>query len=398
MSLAATPRLSVEQLTPIVERALGTPAVPTEWSLSPLRRSAGVATGGAYLVSGTAHDSCGASSPGGRPPALRWSAVLKILRPPPAASRHAEGARQPDHFAYWKREPELYASGLLDALAGTPDALAAPRCLRVETPRPDETWLWLEHLEDAHPHDWQRDRYLLAARHLGASGGLFVSPGGSHPLLDHPWLGRAYFRQRFAQAERDGGWPLFADGTTWSHPLVRAAGFPPNAGPRLLKIWERRHALLDALDALPQTLRHGDAHRHNLIARREPDGTDRTIAIDWGSAGIGAIGMDLLDLAHGALPVLARDPSDALALAGDLFTHYAAGLAQTAPAASSGAARHGYAVGVTLAIASRLHWLLPRLLTQPEQDAALQLRRAANTTYATLALAEEALSVSAATR
>jgi hypothetical protein len=416
----APPRLTVEQLTPVVERALGLPAVPSEWSLAPLRRSSGVATSGLYLVTGIAHDSCGASSPRGGSPALRWSAVLKILRPPPDGARHAAGARDPSHFAYWKREPDLYRSGLLAALhpggaahsraatsnpGHTPGTLIAPRCLGVDTPRPDEAWLWLEHISGADPDTWPRDRYLLAARHLGAFGGRFLSPGGSLQLPDHPWLGRAYFRQRFELAESEGGWTRFADPTTWSHRLIAGAGFPPDAGHRLLELWSRRHALLDALDSLPQTLRHGDAHPHNLIARHPADAPTKpalpgpgdasnlTVAIDWGSAGVGAIGMDLLDLAHGALPRLAARADDAVALAGDLFTHYAAGLRDTAPDASPHDARRGYITGAALAIASRLHWLLPRLLDQPQEDAAGQLRRAARTTHAALALADEALAV-----
>jgi Phosphotransferase enzyme family len=49
---------------------------------------------------------------------------------------------------------------------------------------------------------------------------------------------------------------------------------------------------LDALDALPRTLQHGDASAPNLFARPIPGG-EETIVIDWAWLGIGALGEDL---------------------------------------------------------------------------------------------------------
>src|SRR6266542_2853110 len=150
----AKPALTIALLTPILGRALGVLAVPTEWSLTPLRASLGAATGGLYLVRGTAYQECGASRTAASPPALRWTVVLKVVRPP-SGTRHDAFARDPAHFAYWQREPLIYASGLLNDLPG---GLTTPRCLGVQRRGPEEVWLWLEHLQEDGAA-WERDRY-----------------------------------------------------------------------------------------------------------------------------------------------------------------------------------------------------------------------------------------------
>jgi hypothetical protein len=59
------------------------------------------------------------------------------------------------------------------------------------------------------------------------------------------------------------------------------------------RVWEARYQFCDALERLPQTLNHYDAGRKNLFARRQNNGNFETVAVDWGSAGIGAVGEDL---------------------------------------------------------------------------------------------------------
>ena len=57
--------------------------------------------------------------------------------------------------------------------------------------------------------------------------------------------------------------------------------FPPDVvdGPR--RVWAARRPVLDAVARVPVVVCRGDAQRRNLFARREPDGRERTVGIDW---------------------------------------------------------------------------------------------------------------------
>jgi hypothetical protein len=224
-------RAGAARLAAIVRAALHDPSASVlAWRRETLRASLGAATGGAHLFSGTAR--CRAGD-------LPWKAVRKLLRPP-RGTRHDRGARDPAHFAYWRREALAYDSGLL---AGLPDGLAAPRCLGVEdADAPDArdagsgpagqhgeaVWLWLEAVTDRYGGWWPAERTLLAARHLGAFGGAYAA--GRRALPAAPWLGGGYLRQRIESAP--AVLPLFEDGPAWNHPLLRGR-FAPDAAGRL---------------------------------------------------------------------------------------------------------------------------------------------------------------------
>lgn len=344
--------LDAAAIAPIARKVLGSTSCEIAgWRCDAIGGSLGLATRGLYRVRGTARDREGQ--------ALEWSAVLKVLRPP-AGTRHDPYAREPSHWAYWEREPLAYASGLLGDLPG---GLTAPRCLLAE-PRGDGVWLWLEDLADAIGPVWPESRYALAARHLGGFNGAFLS---ERPLPDHPWLSRGYLRRRVEQAERGGGLVLFEREATWRHGLVRGALAPATAA-RLSRLWAVRRPLLEALDRLPQTLRHGDAHRGNLIARKDAAGEDTTAAVDWAHLGVGPVGSELLDLALGATTSLAGDGSSAASLGEGLFQSYASGLRDSGWRGDPRQARFGFAASTALAGAQRLHWTLGVLLDDGNGD------------------------------
>jgi hypothetical protein len=58
----------------------------------------------------------------------------------------------------------------------------------------------------------------------------------------------------------------------------------------LLRLWAQREQLLDALDRMPQTPRHGDVFRCNPFARRVPGRVQQTVATDWTGVGVGQLG------------------------------------------------------------------------------------------------------------
>lgn len=219
--------------------------------------------------------------------------VRKEFRPL-TTGRHRHGAADPRHWAYWRREPLAYASGLLPAGPG----LRAPRCHGVV----DD----VVYLEDAGsvPADVR-----TAARQLGAWQAGAVLP-------DVPWLGGHQLAQRVAVSDLD-----------WS---------AVEADVRAELLWSRRDELLTRLAELPPVLSHGDVHPANLRAAG-PD----VVALDWGTMGAAPVGADLAHLALGAQAVLLDD--------------YLAGARGAFARADVEA---GCRATLVLVGASRVHWML----------------------------------------
>ncbi|NUR88912.1 MAG: aminoglycoside phosphotransferase family protein, partial [Nonomuraea sp.] len=90
--------------------------------------------------------------------------VVKSFRPV-TSGRHVEAARDPRHFAYWRREPLAYASGLLPS-----GPFRAPRCYAVT----DEA-VYLEDVQG------KPESPEVAARRLARGQGQTAIP-------DVPWL------------------------------------------------------------------------------------------------------------------------------------------------------------------------------------------------------------------
>jgi hypothetical protein len=217
--------------------------------------------------------------PGGTGPATVgvWEAlhggrrvVVKRLAPPAGDDPDQVSPRG---YAYWRREADAAADGLLTATAG----LRAAPAVAVD--------------EDAAGvvvvRDWVADAAnngLFRARALGRFASL--------PVPDRPWLARDQLRHRLRRVERRGGWPTIARTT--------AADLADH-------LWRRRLHHLDRLDGLPQVLQHGDPTPANLVGRTRDDGGDHVVAIDWGGLGTGPLGADL-----GLLALSAREDLEPL--------------------------------------------------------------------------------------
>jgi hypothetical protein len=232
-------------------------------------------------------------------------------------------------------------------------------------------WLWLEAVQDDFGRHWPDGHYVWAAGRLGAFNGTYLA---ARPLPPYPWLGDAYLAQRIRRTDVDGGLPLFEDRTTWQHHLFRSV-FPSQTGERLQHLWGRRHATIRALAQLPSGLRHGDAHRSNLLISRPRSGSQREqtlTAIDWGNIGSGPPGADLADLVLGWLSGGQEASSPAAGTpegAERLYAAYAAGLAEGGWRGDPAVVRLGYAGTLSLIGASRLHWTLGRVLGDALGDA-----------------------------
>lgn len=160
----------------------------------------------------------------------------------------------PHHFAYWRRAADVLLYGLVD---GTPGLRAeGPTAVEEDDEGITLTQPWIEDSANSG---------LFAARCMGRFTEAQVSA---------PYLSRGQLRARMHRVERKGGWRTL--GRTTVADVVD-------------RLWTRRGALLDELDALPQVVQHGDATPPNLRGR----GGEDILAVDWGSLGHGPAGGDV---------------------------------------------------------------------------------------------------------
>ncbi len=333
-------------LTPLVGRLLGNAArIDGRWSTWPLQ--GGLGGQGLYRIAGRAEVG------GGTRP---WSLVLKVA--PPAWQR--------DDSRAWdapRREALAYRSGFCD---GLPGPLVAPRCLGL-TERPDgSTWLWLEEIVDEHPGAWDTRRLALAAQHLGRFNGTWLV---AEALPDHGWFSRDWLRRYIAAQGRAAANLAVADD---GQPLLRLL-FPPAAVAQTRRLWTERERYLTALDRLPQTICHHDAFRRNLFARRGPDGSEQTVAVDWAFAGSGAVGADLAPLVVGSLFFFEVADVAPRELAETALAAYATGLREAGWDDDERAVRLGFLATAALLYTVGPLGLVVAELSDPTQYPALEL-------------------------
>jgi len=177
--------------------------------------------------------------------------VKRLARPAPHDPHELS---DPAHFAYWRREADVLATGIVGATAG----LRAPTAAVEEDA--EGLTITREWVEDAATSG------LFVAMALGRfAGSLSARPR---------FLARHQLRDRLARTARRGGWPTLA-----RTPVADVADH----------LWRRRETMLDRVDALPQVPQHGDPAPVNLPGR---DG-DSVVAIDWAMLGTGHVGGDL---------------------------------------------------------------------------------------------------------
>jgi hypothetical protein len=304
--------------------AVGEPgAVLGEWAVAPPRGAFG-GSGAASSVSvltGTAR--VGAAE---RP----WSAVLKVVAP-------SAGQDDPADVLYWRREALLYGSAMLDDLPGR---LRAPRCYARDERADGSVWLWLEHVQEDGERAWPTDRWALAARHLGQLNGAYLA---GRSLPEAPSLGGRRLRTLLARQHDLVARIAAAPGD----PAVRH-WWPRGVVDEILRLWAERERFLDALERLPQTFCHGDAIRRNLVARRRPDGSQETVAVDWEHAGLYAVGEEVGQTLSVGAAFFDLDPAELPALDEALFAAYLAGLADAGWRGDPTQVRFAYAAHAAL--------------------------------------------------
>lgn len=335
-------------LKPLVGRTLQTKVLDIiDWACQPLTGGFSQENGeiyGIYRFQGTAQTQAGMSP---------WSLILK------ATGAASTGSQDPAAFDYWKREVQVYHSGLLEDLSGD---LVAPRCLEIATYPDEEYWLWLDDIEDLADEVWPFEHYGQVARHLGHLNGAYVAP---NPMPDVLWLSSGDFQQQLAMAK-----PSIAQLPELSqHPFFKHL-LPGNSTERMLDLWEARDRLLYVRRQLPLTFCHHDALRRNLLTQCDSSGRQKTVLIDWARAGTGVVGEELVSLFAISLRFIAVDCDRIADLEATIFTNYVDGLRDFGWQGDPQLARFGFTATASLkygvaAPAIKLPNMARRLANQP---------------------------------
>ena len=356
-------------LTPLVRQALGRKDVVLgKWDYQPVI--------GGIEMSSTLYRFSGDAESAGE--VLPWTLILKIAQ---AAPDHED----PQGVWYWKREALAYGSGLLDDLPG---GMAAPRCYGTAHDVDGACWVWMEEVRDE-VGEWPLEQYGEVARCLGRFNGAYLA---GKPLPEYPWLTRRWLRKYVERAAPAVDLLLHS----FDHPLIQRA-LPGLAAEAIRQIWEQRHAVLQAVECLPQTFCHLDAFRRNLFWRHSVDGGPQVVAVDWSYAGIGVVGEEIAPLVNASVALGAVSPADERKLEEIVLEGYLEGLGETGWRGDPDLVRLGYAAtlywryAVGAFIGEMIPWMLDeRHHAAVEQAVGQSMREDADRTAAQLAFFDHA--------
>ncbi len=252
-----------------------------------------------------------------------WSVILKVLY-----QRPQENEASP---YYWKREFEVYRSGMLDDL---PDSTFACPMIYALEDFGDACWIWMEDIRECKPV-WSLSDYHHIAIHLGRWNGAYLT---GHPLPDYDWLTHDW-HCAIVPALAD----TFDRLELWlEHPLARRT-LPLDAQANIESIWNNRERYCRALAGLPRSLCHIDAFRRNLLHRK-----DDIVLLDWAVAGQARVGEDLVALVAVSLYHDSFSRSYAQQLDAAVFEGYVRGLRQSGWTGDAKQARIGYVCAMVL--------------------------------------------------
>ena len=279
--------------------------------------------------------------------AVSASFFVKLLRHPrlwPGLSRlpDEESRRNFIDFFPWRFELDMYEAGIADAL---PPGLSVPTLHTAKQRGPDHIALWLEYV-DQEPGPWQLSDYGRAAYLLGRMAALRRDGAAVNASLpDICRVGMPGRSLRFYASTRifRAAQPALREGAFWRHPVVAAALTrvgDPQLPAEMSALAARVPAILDMLDALPQTHPHGDASPQNLLRPRGESGT--LAVIDWAFGDVQPVGFDLGQLLVGLAHAGETDPGDLAAIDAAIFPAYLDGLADEDYEVDSRLVRLGY--------------------------------------------------------
>lgn len=327
--------VTTDHIAPPVRRQTGRHSLTiTEWSGERLR-GAGESLG-VWLMSGSAVE-------GGDE--VPWSIVLK-------GWAAGASAAAPTDWDWPLRELELYRSGILQNLPG---GATAPRYFG-DLQRPDGSiWIWLEDVTGVPAAPWSLERYGVIARQLGQFNGAYLN---GHPVPDAPYLSRSWLRQWVEMAGPT--MDMLADHV--GDPMVHDI-FPPHVIEALLGLWADRHATYAFLARSPQTFCHLDVFRKNIFYHPSPNGSGRTVLVDWSFTGIAALGEETAPLVAASVAFMEVPIADIRQLEELVLDAYLDGLLDAGWTADPEVIRDVYVASVGLRYGvSPVRFILPRML------------------------------------
>lgn len=281
-----------------------------------------------------------------------WSVILKILQSPENVGvEDMGGGDDTTHWNYWKREPLVYQSGILDKL---PEGLAAPICYRVEELPGNVARLWLEDIQDNYKGGWTLPRYCLTARHLGRLNGRFLK---TQSFPEYPWLGRDFNRQWLQM--------MPSSELQWGHPLVLRRYPEPDQNP-FLQLLLKQERFLGKLDSLPKALSHGDTYPTNFMSRIDARGREQTVALDWALLGLQPVGYDLGQFVFGAISSLKSVEREETI--DSLFEAYVHGLRDEGVNLDAESLRYSFTVSAALRVGLFQMYLLSRAIENGDAE------------------------------
>ncbi len=249
--------------------------------------------------------------------------IVKILY-----ERRGENERSP---YYWKREFEVYRSGMLDGMPA--NTFTTPEIHRLDD-HGDSCWIWMEDIADD-KGAWSLADFHDIALRLGRFNGAWLN-GAAQP--SYAWLSRNWHSAIIpGLADRlDNLAPLLET------PLARIA-LPMDARDEIEAIWQERRLFQDALAQQPQTFCHTDAFRRNILHR-----DDDVVLLDWALASVGAIGEELVCLVAVSLFYEGFTAARADELDNTAFAGYIAGLREAGWRGEPELARLGFTCAMVL--------------------------------------------------
>ncbi|MEV0093306.1 aminoglycoside phosphotransferase [Streptomyces sp. NPDC050738] len=240
------------------------------------------------------------------------SAVVKVLTRRKETLAAWAASDDPGHWNYWRREAEVYESGLPDAWK--PYGITAPSLLASVQRADGDVALWLEDVRGEPATAWPTPRHGRLAHALGRAHGAPDAPAPG----DSPWLSRRFLR---GYITKEPGHGLLDDDAAWRQPLVRDH-FPAGLREAMTALHRDRAWFLQIMEALPRALSHLDLWPANALS----GSGGQTVLLDWAFTGDGALGEDIgnyipdtvfdLFLPAAQLPVLERE----------MYGNYLAGL------------------------------------------------------------------------
>jgi hypothetical protein len=248
------------------------------------------------------------------------SAIVKLLRLGASPSLNWRASDDPAHPRWWRREPTVYAQGILDRFL---PELRPPRLLHIGERADGSVSLWLEDL--GQPPSWTVESIANVARRLGTA--------------------QARLSRDLPQELPSGFLPAYLEPRLdhLAEPLARS-----------------REQILRRLETMTQTVCHFDLHPANVFPLRHG-----MAIIDWAYCGLGPIGTDAGVLASDALADEIIEASQAEALVTSVWDAYEGGLADVHLAEE---AAEAYALGTALRYAWLPAWVSGEYGPQPSES------------------------------